>query len=208
MMDHVAAIASGTDLPVSADLENGFGDAPKDVALTIRLVAQTGAVGGSIEDSTGRAEDPIYDEVLAVERIKAAAEAARDLPFKFTLTGRAENYLVGRPDLKDTIKRLQAYQDAGADVLYAPGITSKEDIAAIVSSVDRPVNVLMGLKGSQLSLSDLSDLGVKRVSVGSALTRAAFGAFLRAAEEMKERGTFTFADDAISYQELSSLFEG
>jgi 2-methylisocitrate lyase-like PEP mutase family enzyme len=206
MMTHVAAIASATDLPVSADLENGFGDAPEEVALTIKLVAQTGAVGGSIEDSTGRADDPIYDEVLAIERIQAAAEIARGLPFKFTLTGRAENYLVGRPDLNDTIKRLRAYQEAGADVLYAPGITSKKEIEAIVNSVDRPVNVLMGMKDAQLSLSELSDLGVKRVSVGSALSRAAFGAFLQAAREMKEQGTFTFADDAVSYQELSSLF--
>lgn len=207
MIDHVSAVASASDLPVSADLENGFGDDPKDVAQTIKLAAEAGAVGGSIEDSTGRGSDPIYDESLAVERIKAAAEVTRGLQFTFTLTGRAENYLVGRPDLKDTIKRLQAYQDAGADVLYAPGITSREDITAIVSAVDRPVNVLMGMKGSQLSLAELSDLGVKRISVGSALSRAAFGAFLCAAREMKEQGTFVFADDAMSYQELSSMFE-
>ena len=145
MMEHVATIAAATDLPVSADLENGYGDAPDVVAQTIRLAAAAGVVGGSIEDATGRPDDPIYDRGFAAERIRAAAGAARALPFPFTLTGRAENYLHGRPDLRDTIARLQAYQDAGADVLYAPGLTSKDDIAAVVSSVNRPVNVVMGL---------------------------------------------------------------
>lgn len=207
MMAHVAAIVSATDLPVSADLENGFGDAPETVAQTIRLAAATGLVGGSIEDATNRPDDPIYAQELAVERIRAASETARTLPFPFTLTGRAENYLVGRPDLKDTIKRLQAYQEAGADVLYAPGLTSKDDIAAVVSSVDRPVNVVMGLQGVQLSLAALSDIGVKRISVGSALSRAALGAFLRAAREMREHGTFDFANEAVSYQEISAMFK-
>ena len=131
----------------------------------------------------------------------------RALPFTFTLTARAENYLVGRPDLKDTIKRLQAYQEAGADVLYAPGLTSKDDIAAVVSSVDRPVNVVMGLQGVQLSLAELSAIGVKRVSVGSALSRAALGAFLRAAREMREHGTFAFAEQAVSYRDISAMFK-
>ena len=131
----------------------------------------------------------------------------RALPVAFTLTGRAENYLVGRADLKDTIKRLQAYQEAGADVLYAPGLTNKEDIVSVVSSVDRPVNVVMGLQGVQLSLTDLSEMGVKRISVGSALSRAALGAFLRAAQEMKTHGTFTFADEAVSYKEISAMFK-
>jgi len=207
MLAHVRAIASATDLPVSADLENGFGDDPETVAETIRLAAATGAAGGSIEDATGRPGDPIYEHQLAVERVRAAAEAARSLPFPFTLTGRAESYLVGRPDLKDTIERLQAYQEAGADVLYAPGLTSKDDIAAVVRSVDRPVNVVMGLQGSQLSLAALAEIGVKRVSVGSALSRAALGSFLRAAREMRDRGTFTFADEAVSYREISALFE-
>jgi 2-methylisocitrate lyase-like PEP mutase family enzyme len=207
MMAHVSAIVSATDLPVSADLENGFGDAPEVVAETIRLAAAAGAVGGSIEDSTQRTGQPIYEQAYAVERIRAAAEAARALPFAFTLTARAENYLVGRPDLEDTIRRLQAYQMAGADVLYAPGLTSSEDIAAVVSSVDRPVNVVMGLQGAQLSLAELSSIGVRRVSVGSALSRAALGAFLRAAQEMRERGTFTFADEAVSYRELSAMFD-
>jgi 2-methylisocitrate lyase-like PEP mutase family enzyme len=207
MMTHVAAIASATDLPVSADLENGFGDDPETVAETIRLAARAGLVGGSIEDSTNRPGVPIYEHQLAAERVRAAAEAARSLPIPFTLTGRAENYLVGRPDLKDTIKRLQCYQEAGADVLYAPGLTSQDDIAAIVSSVDRPVNVVMGLQGVQLSLEALSQIGVKRVSVGSALSRAALGAFLRAAREMREHGTFTFADEAVSYRDISAMFD-
>jgi 2-methylisocitrate lyase-like PEP mutase family enzyme len=188
-------------LPVSADLENGFADAPEIVAETIRLAAAAGLVGGSIEDAAGRPDPPIYEEAFAADRVRAAAETARALGFPFTLTARAENYLVGRPDLRDTIKRLQAYQEAGADVLYAPCITSEDDIAAVVSSVDHPVNVLMGLQGVQLSLAALSAIGVKRVSVGSALARAALGAFLRAGREMREHGTFTFAEDAVSFRD-------
>jgi 2-methylisocitrate lyase-like PEP mutase family enzyme len=206
MLAHVAAIASAIDLPVSGDLENGFGDAPEIAAEIIRLAAAAGLVGGSIEDSTGRAEHPIYDKEHAVERVRAAAEAARLLASPFTLTARCENYLCGRPDLTDTIQRLQSYQEAGADVLYAPGLASRDDIAAVVSSVDRPVNVVMGLQGVQLSLADLSAIGVKRVSVGSALSRAALGAFLRAAREMRERGTFSFAEDAIGFRDLMALF--
>lgn len=207
MMQHVKAIVSASDLPVSADLENGFGDDPETVAETIRRAAESGLVGGSIEDATNRSNDPIYDHQLAVERVHAAAEVAHSLPFPFTLTGRAENYLVGRPDLNDTIKRLTAYQDAGADVLYAPGLKSKDEIAAVVRSVDRPVNVVMGLQGVQMSLHELSEIGVKRVSVGSALSRAALGAFLRAAREMRELGTFAFADEAVSYREISGMFD-
>jgi 2-methylisocitrate lyase-like PEP mutase family enzyme len=201
------AIASATELPVSADLENGFGDAPDVAAETIRLAAAAGVVGGSIEDSTGRTGDPIYALELAAERVRAAVSAARALPFTFTLTARAENYLHGRPDIKDTIKRLQAYQEAGADVLYAPGLTTKGDIAAVVSSVDRPVNVLMGLPSVRLSLAELSAIGVKRISVGSGLSRAALGAFLRAAREMRDSGTFTFSADAVrSISELTANF--
>jgi 2-methylisocitrate lyase-like PEP mutase family enzyme len=207
MLAHVAAIVVATDLPVSADLENGFGDDPEIVAETIRRAAATGLVGCSIEDSTTRPGAPIYDHQLAVERVGAAAEAAHALDFPFTLTARAENYLVGRPDLDDTIRRLRAYQEAGADVLYAPGLTNQNDIAAVVRSVERPVNVIMGLQGVQLSLAQLSQLGVKRVSVGSALSRAALGAFLRAAQEMQAHGTFTFADAAVSFRELSAMFE-
>jgi 2-methylisocitrate lyase-like PEP mutase family enzyme len=207
MMDHVAALASATHLPVSADLENGYGDAPETAAETVRLAAAAGVVGGSIEDATARPDDPIYALGHAAERVRAAAEAARALPFPFTLTARAENYLHGRPDLRDTIVRLQAYQDAGADVLYAPGLASKDEITAVVRSVDRPVNVLMGLQGVQLSMADLAAIGVRRVSVGSALCRAALGAFLRAAREMREHGTFRFANEAASPLEISALFE-
>ncbi|MPY91163.1 MAG: isocitrate lyase/phosphoenolpyruvate mutase family protein [Luteitalea sp.] len=203
---YAAAIASATELPVSADLENGFGDTPEAAAEAIRLAAATGVVGGSIEDATGRPDDPIYDRVHAVDRIRAAVAAARALPVDFTLTARAENYLHGRPDLADTIARLQAYQEAGADVLYAPGLVSREDIATVVRAVDRPVNVVMGLQGAQLSLSELSDIGVRRVSVGSALARTALGAFLRAAREMQEHGTFDFAKEAARPREISNIF--
>jgi 2-methylisocitrate lyase-like PEP mutase family enzyme len=204
---HVAAIAGATNLPVNADLENGFGDSSEDAAETIRLAADAGACGGSIEDASGNADRPIYDLAHATERIRAAAEVVCALPFTFTLTARAENYLHGRVDLNDTIKRLQAYQEAGANVLYAPGLTRKEDISAVVSSVDRPINVLAGLAGAPLTLADLSVLGVKRVSIGSALSRAAYGAAIRAATEMRERGSFNFAEEAISFGDLSDLFK-
>jgi 2-methylisocitrate lyase-like PEP mutase family enzyme len=206
MIAHVAAIASATDLPVSADLENGYGDDVEAVADTIRRATAAGAVGGSIEDATGRGDAPLYELVHAAERIAAAAQIVRSLDVPFTLTARAENYLVGRPDLADTITRLQAYQAAGADVLYAPGLTRTDDIATVVRSLDRPVNVLGGLAGARLSLADLSGLGVRRVSVGSLLSRAAFGAFLRASSEMYERGTFSFSDDAVPYKDLSEMF--
>lgn len=204
---HAATLVAATDLPVSADLENGFGDAPEAAAETIRLAAKTGLVGGSIEDATGRADEPIYELKHAVDRVRAAVEASRSLPFPFTLTARAENYLHGRPDLKDTIRRLQAYQEAGADVLYAPGLATKEDIATVVRSVDRPVNGLMGLRGVQLSLAELSAIGVKRISVGSALARTALGAFLRGAREMREHGTFMFAEQAANPREISGIFK-
>lgn len=207
VLKHLAEISAATDLPVSADLGNGFGDAPEIAAAAIRLAADAGVVGGSIEDSTGHAEHAIYDHTQAAERVKAAAEAARSLPFAFTLTARAENYLNGRPDLKDTIRRLQLYQEAGADVLYAPGLTKSEDIRTVVKSVDRPVNVLVGLGGMNLTVEELSELGVRRVSVGSGLYRAAIGAFLRTAREMKERGAFTFAEQAASSKEISALLK-
>ncbi len=204
MIRHVAAIAAAVDLPVSADLENGYSDAPEEVAQTIRLAAAAGIVGGSIEDATGRADAPIYEINLAVDRIHAAAEAAHALNFPFTLTARCENYLHGRPDLDDTILRLRAYQKAGADVLYAPGLTRLDDIAAVVRAVDRPVNVLAG---PSLTVADLAALGVRRVSVGSALARAALTGFLAAAREMRERGTFSYAQSAVSYRDVNALFE-
>lgn len=206
MLAHVASIAAATPLPVNADLENGYGDSPETVADTIRLAAAAGVVGGSIEDATGRTDSPIYERALAVERVRAAVEAARSLPFAFTLTARAENFLHGRADLADTIGRLQAFEEAGADVLYAPGLRTREDIASVVSSVSRPVNVLMGLQGVVLSASDLSVLGARRISVGSALYRAALGAFLRAASEMRNDGTFGFAAEAASPRDVARIF--
>jgi 2-methylisocitrate lyase-like PEP mutase family enzyme len=202
---YASKIVSATDLPVSADLENGFADSPEVVAETIRLAANVGLVGGSIEDATRDPDRPIYELHHAMERVRAAAEAARALPFPFTLTARAENYLRRNPDIRDTVKRLQAYQDAGADVLYAPGLTTRDEIATVVTSVNRPVNVVMGLQGAQLTLAELSGLGVKRVSVGSALYRTAMGAFVRATREMQESGSFTFAGDAATPTELGRI---
>jgi 2-methylisocitrate lyase-like PEP mutase family enzyme len=207
MMAHAAALAGATDLPVSADLENGFGDDPETVADTVRMAAAAGLAGCSIEDSTNRDDDPIYAFEHSVERIHAAVEAARGLSFPFTLTARSENFLHGRPDLDDTIARLEAYQAAGADVLYAPGLVKMDDIAALVRSVDRPVNVLAGLQGVHFDLAELSAIGVKRVSVGGALSRVALAAFLRAAREMREHGTFGFVDEPISSSEIASMFD-
>ncbi len=206
MLEHVAQLVAATDLPVSADLENGFADEPEAVAETIRLAAAAGLVGASIEDATGRPDDPIYPRELAVERVRAAAEVARALPFPFMLTARAENFLVGRKDLADTIGRLQAFQEAGANVLYAPGLTTREQVGAVVDAVDLPVNVIMGLPGVRLTVDELSALGVKRISVGSSFARAALGGFLRAAREVRERGTFTYGDEALGYQQVSELF--
>lgn len=205
MLAHVGELVRATDLPVSADLENGYGETPQDVAQTYRLAATTGLVGASIEDATGRPDDPIYEIDEAVGRVTAAVEAVRDLPFPFMLTARAENHLHGRNDLKDTIRRLQAYQDAGADVLYAPGLRTREEIATVVKALDRPVNVIMGSAGVRFSVAELSDLGVKRISVGSSFSRAALGAFLRAGREILDQGTFTFGDDAVSYHDMTSM---
>jgi 2-methylisocitrate lyase-like PEP mutase family enzyme len=207
MLEHVAELADATDLPVSADLENGFGDDPESAAETIRLAAAAGVCGGSIEDSIDRPGEKVYELAHAVDRVRAAVEAARSLPFPFTLTARAENYLVGIPDLKDTIRRLQAYQEAGADVLYAPCISTREEITAIVGAVDRPVNFLMGTQPQRFSVAELSEMGVRRISVGSALATTALGAFLRGAREMKESGTFTYAKDSAGFGEISDLLK-
>ncbi|HET6600115.1 MAG TPA: isocitrate lyase/phosphoenolpyruvate mutase family protein [Burkholderiaceae bacterium] len=206
VMEHLAELAAATDLPVSADLENGFGDAPAEAAQTIRLAAQAGVVGGSIEDSTGRAADPLYARDFAAERVRAAVEAARSLPFPFTLTARAENYFVGKPDLADTIARLQAYQEVGADVLYAPGLSRSEDIATVLREVDRPLNVLIGVPGMTLGVKELSDLGVRRISVGGSLARAALGAFLRAATELRDHGTAEYVHTAAAHRDLNHMF--
>lgn len=206
-LQNVQGIINATALPVSADLENGYGDDPSVCAETIGLAAKAGLAGGSIEDTTGKPEDPIYPFDLAVARVKAAVATARSLPYPFTLTARAENLIYGRPDLKDTIKRLEAFADAGADVLFAPGLKTPEEIAAVVKAVaPRPVNVVMGLSGGNFSLQQLEDLGVKRVSIGSSLIRAAYGAMFRAAEEILHKGTFTYADEAKPYGEINKLF--
>ena len=205
---NVRAIVDATSLPVSADLENGFGDAPATCAETVQLAARAGLVGGSIEDATGRADDPIYPFALAVERVAAAVEAARAQPFPFVLTARAENLINGRADLEDTIRRLQAFADAGADVLYAPGLKTRGDIEAVVKAVaPKPVNIVMGLSGAQFSLDELAALGVKRVSLGSSLARAAYGAFLRAAREIRNDGTFGFCEQAVPYAEINAMFK-
>lgn len=207
-LDNARAIIAATGLPVAADLENGFGDSPQECAQTIHLAAQAGLVGGSIEDASGQADTPIYPYELAVERIQASVEAARALPFPFTLCARAENFLHGRADLADTIRRLQAYAEAGADVLYAPGLRSREDIAAVVRAVaPKPVNVVMGLGSVSFTVSELAELGVKRISLGSSLARAAFGAFLRAAEEVRTQGSFTFAEQAEPFARINALFQ-
>jgi 2-methylisocitrate lyase-like PEP mutase family enzyme len=206
MLKHVAGIVAATNLPVSADLENGFGDSPEMCAETIRLAAATGLAGGSIEDVSPRPAGVIYAFEHAVERVRAAAEAVHALPAPFVLTARAENFIAGNPDIKDTIRRLQAFQEAGAEVLYAPGLKTTEDISAVLSSVDRPINVLMPTAGLTLDFAALSTMGVKRISVGGSLARAALTAFLRAAEEMQQHGTFTFGNDLVSYTEINDMF--
>lgn len=187
---HGAEIAAATSLPVSADLENAFADEPDGVAETVRRAAAAGLAGCSVEDYTGRDDQPIYDPGLARDRIAAAAEAAAGTPGPLVLTARAENYLRGRPDLADTIGRLQAYQEAGADALYAPGLTSLDDIRTLVSEVDRPVNVL-ALPGAP-AIADLAAAGVRRVSVGSAFAYAALGAAVQAAKELRDQGSYGF----------------
>ena len=201
------SIVDATPLPVAADLENGFADLPEDCAQAILRAAEVGLVGGSIEDASGRSDVPIYDFELSVARVRAAVQAARSLSFPFTLCARAENLLHGRLDLDDTIKRLQAYAEAGADVLYAPGLRSVDEIRAVVQAVaPKPVNVLMGMPGVTLSVNQLQDLGVRRISVGSSLARAALGAFQRAAQEIREQGTFSYGEQALPFAELNELF--
>lgn len=206
LMTHLAEIAAATHLPVTADLENGFGDAPEEVGRTLQLAAEAGVVGGSIEDARSGTGDRLYAREFAAERIRAAVEAARSLPFPFVLTARAENYRVGQPDLADTIARLQAYQEAGADVLFAPGLICPQDIASVVRSVDRPVNVMLGDPCLELGVPELVQLGVQRISVGASLARAAFGEFLRAASELRNLGSASYARAAVSGADLSRCF--
>jgi 2-methylisocitrate lyase-like PEP mutase family enzyme len=204
VLAHVRAIASVVDLPISGDLENGFGRDPETVAETIRLGAAAGLVGGSIEDASGDADDPIFEPALAADRIRAAAEAARRLPFRFMLTGRTDNHLHGRTDLSDTIRRLQAYQEAGADVLLATGVPSVAAIRSIIASVDRPVHVLIGPRDRLLTVAGLAELGVKRISVGGALASAAFSGLVRAARELAE-GSMSWTTSVIPGREIDAL---
>lgn len=197
VLAHIAALATATSLPLSADLEDGFAGTPADVAVTIAAVADAGAVGASIEDR--RRSGELYPVTEAAERVAAAVEAARSLPFPFMLTARCECYLAGRPDLEETIARLRAYEAAGADVLYAPGLTTRDEISAVVHAVGRPVNVVAGLSATSLSVSELEQLGVRRISLGSALARVALGAVQRALDEVATTGTFAFAADAVPY---------
>ncbi|VIO76512.1 isocitrate lyase/PEP mutase family protein [Bradyrhizobium ivorense] len=206
IIENCRQIAEATDLPVNADLENCGADMPKLAAEAIRFAAEAGAVGGSIEDSTGDPQRPIYDFSLAVERVQAAVEAARALPFPFTLTARAENFLHGRKDLDDTIRRLQAFEAAGADVLYSPGLYDIETIRTVVSAVKKPFNLVMGFADPTLTLEQLAAAGVKRISVGGAMQRHALAAFLRCAREMKEKGAFSFVRDMAPVKEVREAF--
>lgn len=205
---HAKILAEATPLPVSADLENCFGDEPNTVAETVRMAVEAGLAGCSVEDATEGGVQPVYDFRQAVERVQAAVEAARAVNRPFVLTARAENFLNGRPDLDDTIARLRAFEDAGADVLFAPGLADLDAIRAVCAAVSRPVNVVMGLAGATFSMDDLAEAGVKRVSLGSSLSRAALGGFLRAAREVRETGTFTFAADAVPFAEVQGLMGG
>lgn len=201
------AIVMATDLPVSADLEQGFADEPAAVAETIRLAAAAGLVGGSIEDATGRIEKPLYDLHFAVERVSAAAQAARALPFPFTLTARAENFLHGQPDLADTIQRLQAFEEAGADVLFAPGLPDLAAVRAVCAAVSKPVNFMVGIQGKSFSVGELAAAGVKRISLSTSLYRAAMSGLIEAAREVKETGTFGYLDRILITSELNSLMQ-
>lgn len=206
MLAHCAHIVGATGLPVSADLENGFGDSPEAVAETIRAAAGTGLAGGSIEDHTGRPEAPVYDFTLAVERIAAAEEARRRLPGDFVLTARAENFLWGRPDLDDTIRRLQAFEAAGADVIYAPGLPDIEAVRTVCAAVTRPVNVVVGIGKARFTREELSAAGVRRISIGSSLARLVYGAVARAAQTMQHEGRFDFVDGAMGFAEIEAFF--
>ena len=202
VLDNAAEIVSATQLPVSADLEDGFGTSPDDCASTISAAIEVGLVGGTVEDATGDPSDPIYEFAHAAARIEAACEAAGD---KFLVTARAENFLYGRHDLDETIRRLQAFEAVGAHVLYAPGLPDLDAIRTVCSAVGRPVNVVMGLSGPSYSVSELAQAGVKRISTGGSLARAALGGFARAAQEIRDSGTFKYATEAMSDSQASAF---
>ena len=201
-------IVAATDLPVSADLEKGFGDAPAVAAETIRQAAGVGLVGGSIEDATGDKDKPLYDLGLAVERVAAAVQAARALSFPFTLTARAENFLRGNPSLDDTIKRLLAFEKAGADVLFAPGLPDLEAVRAVCAAVSKPFNFMVGIKGKSFTVAELQAAGVKRISLAGSLYRAAMMGLVNAAREVKDTGTFGYLDCSLTTPDLNAFMQG
>jgi 2-methylisocitrate lyase-like PEP mutase family enzyme len=194
---------NATDIPVSADLGNGFGGGPNSVTETVRAAAAAGLVGCSIEDATGDSTRPLYELSLAVERISAAVETARSLPFPFTLTARAENFVRGKPDLDDTIERLQAYEKAGADVLFAPALPDLAAVRAICTAVSGPVNFMVGVVGKSFSVTELAAAGVKRISFASSLYRAAMAGLMNAATEVKQKGTFSYLESMTTSAELN-----
>ena len=206
LLANCAQIAQATPLPVSADLENCYADEPRAAARTITAAAQAGVVGGSIEDASGDEARPIYDLALAVERVQAAVEAARALPFPFVLTARADGLLHGRSDLDDIIRRLQAFEKAGADVLYAPGLRDLATIRSVTAAVKKPVNVVMSAGDPSMTAAQLAQAGVRRISVGGALSRLAFAAVLKAAEEMKTLGGFTWVSSTMPTKEVKRIF--
>ena len=202
------SMVMATDLPISADLEKGFGDAPEVVAETIRMAAEVGLVGCSIEDATRDSNHPRYDFQQAVERIQAAVEAARGLPFHFTLTARTENFVNGFPDLEDTIRRLQAFEKAGADVLFAPGLPTLDAVRTLCSNLTKPVNFMVGIRGKSFSVAELESAGVKRISLATSLYRAAMSGLLDAAREVKDSGTFGYLERSATSAEISQFMKG
>ena len=205
---HARAIVMATDLPVSADLEKGFGDSPAAAAETIRLAAEAGLVGGSIEDASGDKAKPLYDIGHATERVAAAAEAARKLGFGFVLTARSENFLRGRPDLDDTIRRLQAFEKAGADVLFAPGLPDLAAVKTVCAALSKPFNFMVGIKGKSFSVAELEAAGVRRISLATSLYRTAMSGLVDAAREVKEKGTFGYLERTLTTPELSGFMQG
>jgi len=206
-LEHARAIVGATDLPVSADLENAFGDEPATAAETILRAADVGLVGGSIEDATRDRKKPLYDIGLAIERVAAAAQAAHGLPFRFVLTARSENFVRGNPDLDDTIKRLQAFEKAGADVLMAPGLPDLAAVRAVCSALSKPFNFMAGIKGKSFTVAELEAAGVKRVSLATSLYRVAMGGLLDAAREVKDKGTFGYLDRSVSTPDLNAFMQ-
>ena len=206
-LDHVRTIVDATPLPVTADLENGFGESPETVAETVRLAGEVGLAGASIEDATYRADHPVFDRELAIERVQAAVEAARALPYPFVLTARSENFIRGRPDLDDTLSRLQAFEAAGADVLYAPGLPDQPALRLACGAVTKPFNYVAGIGPARFTVSELKELGVRRVTIGTSFCRAGLTAVVRAAREVLDRGSFTYVDGIHTVADFNELID-